>query len=38
MASACIEGDGFKLILMWGGFSEHGGQSVFYTDLISSKS
>ncbi|MFE8150772.1 hypothetical protein RBA63_02615, partial [Brenneria goodwinii] len=28
----------FKLILLWGGFSEHGGQSVFCTDLIRSKS
>ncbi|MFE8117176.1 hypothetical protein RBA70_14165, partial [Brenneria goodwinii] len=28
----------FKLVLLWGGFSEHGGQSVFCTDLIRSKS
>ncbi|EDW1644064.1 hypothetical protein EK69_004339 [Salmonella enterica subsp. enterica] len=33
-----VEGDGFKLVLLWGGFSEHGGQSVFCTDLIRSKS
>ncbi|EDQ7228150.1 hypothetical protein XL92_001549 [Salmonella enterica subsp. enterica] len=26
------------MVLLWGGFSEHGGQSVFCTDLIRSKS
>ncbi|BES85402.1 hypothetical protein PEC302110_24990 [Pectobacterium araliae] len=33
-----VEGDGFKLVLLRGGFSEHGGQSVFCTNLIRSKS
>ncbi|EBE0837636.1 hypothetical protein DC667_15535 [Salmonella enterica] len=33
-----VEGDGFKLVLLWGRFSEHGGQSIFYPDLIRSKS
>ncbi|RLM16422.1 hypothetical protein BIY28_22905, partial [Brenneria goodwinii] len=33
-----FEGNHFKLVLLWGGFSEHGGQSVFCTDLIRSKS
>ncbi|EAA7842351.1 hypothetical protein AYC90_20675 [Salmonella enterica] len=33
-----VEGDGFKLVLLRGRFSEHGGQSVFCTDLIRSKS
>ncbi|CNF60696.1 Uncharacterised protein [Yersinia enterocolitica] len=33
-----IEGDGFKVVLLWGGVFKHGGQSVFCTDLIRSKS
>lgn len=33
-----VEGDGFKLVLLRGRFSEYGGQSVFCTDLIRSKS
>ncbi|CAI1893031.1 Uncharacterised protein [Serratia quinivorans] len=33
-----IKGDGFKLVLLGGRFFEHGGQSVFCTDLIRSKS
>ena len=37
-AAYSVEGDGFKLVLLWGGGSEHGGQSVFCTDLIRSKS
>ncbi|WP_249516513.1 hypothetical protein [Escherichia coli] len=29
-----VEGNGFKLVLLWGGLSEYGGQSVFILTLL----